>query len=132
HPELENLHLELYRDGGLIAEDVTEITITDVGHYKLVAGESDGFHYCFEEMSFTVEEYDNKNCVIPEGLSPNNDGYNDNLDLEFLNDESGIEVIKIYNRYGVKVYSENNYVNQWHGQTDNGKQLPAGTYYYVI
>lgn len=132
HPELDNLRLELYRDGGLIAENVTEITISDVGHYKLVAGEDDGIHYCYEEMSFTVEHYDNKNCVIPEGLSPNNDGYNDDLDLEFLNDESGIEVIKIYNRYGVEVYSQDNYVNQWHGQTDNGKQLPAGTYYYVI
>jgi flagellar hook assembly protein FlgD len=30
------------------------------------------------------------------------------------------------------VYSKNNYTNQWYGQSDNGEELPDGTYYYVI
>ncbi|MCB0443487.1 MAG: gliding motility-associated C-terminal domain-containing protein, partial [Flavobacterium sp.] len=25
-----------------------------------------------------------------------------------------------------------NYTNQWYGQTDDGKELPSATYYYLI
>jgi len=30
------------------------------------------------------------------------------------------------------VYSKANYVNEWEGKSDNGNELPDGTYYYVI
>ena len=67
-------------------------------------------------------------CEIPKGISPNNDGDNDDWDL------SGYDVTKveIFNRYGTKVFSKSNYSNEWHGQSDNGNELPDGTYYYVI
>src|SRR5699024_1455044 len=132
HPDMENLHIEWYRDGGQIAEDVTQIDIDDDGIYKVVAGNKKAFDYCFSEMTFSVDYYANRNCVIPEGLSPNNDGYNDYLDLAFLSDKSGIAFIKIFNRYGTEVYSKNNYVDEWEGQSDNGNTLPVGTYYYII
>lgn len=130
--DLDNLHIEWYRDGGKFAEDVTEIAVDHEGTFKVIVGENDYFDFCQEEMTFNVEYYHNKNCIIPQGLSPNNDGKNDFLDLEFLNDQSGIAFIKIYNRYGTEIYSKNNYVDEWHGQSDNGKTLPAGTYYYII
>ena len=67
-------------------------------------------------------------CEIPKGISPNNDGDNDSWDL------SGYDVTKveIFNRYGTKVFSKSSYTNEWHGQSDNGNELPDGTYYYVI
>ena len=40
--------------------------------------------------------------------------------------------LQIFNRYGTRVYSLSNYSDQWHGQTDDGDELPDGTYYYVI
>src|SRR5690606_41171812 len=40
--------------------------------------------------------------------------------------------LQIFNRYGKTVYSKNNYTNEWAGQTDDNKELPTGTYYYVI
>jgi flagellar hook assembly protein FlgD len=40
--------------------------------------------------------------------------------------------LSIFNRNGLKVYSKSNYTNEWIGQSDNGDQLPDGTYYYVI
>jgi gliding motility-associated-like protein len=40
--------------------------------------------------------------------------------------------LEIFNRYGLKAYSKDNYENQWYGQTDDGDELPDGTYYYVI
>jgi gliding motility-associated-like protein len=41
----------------------------------------------------------------------------------------------IYNRWGNKVFKTNNYdntSNQFSGNSDNGDELPDGTYYYVI
>lgn len=67
-------------------------------------------------------------CSIPKGISPNGDNLNDELDLSFYN----IEKLEIFNRYGSKVYSKSNYEDEWHGQSDNGNELPDGTYYYVI
>lgn len=72
-------------------------------------------------------------CDITQGISPgNNDGLNDNFDLTFIHDRSGIEEIVIYNRYGRKVFDQKNYTNQWYGQSNGGKDLPTGTYYYVV
>ncbi|MQP63663.1 T9SS type B sorting domain-containing protein, partial [Flavobacterium sp. LMO6] len=67
-------------------------------------------------------------CMIPKGISPNNDGDNDTWDLSNLN----IEKAQIFNRYGMEVYSQNNYTNQWDGTTDSGDELPSATYYYVL
>ena len=32
----------------------------------------------------------------------------------------------------MKVYSRNNYTDDWRGQSDDGDELPDGTYYYSI
>lgn len=66
-------------------------------------------------------------CSIPKGISPNNDGLNDELDLTGYN----ITKLSIYNRYGLTVYTQSNYTNQWRGQDNNGGELVSGTYYYV-
>ena len=67
-------------------------------------------------------------CSIPKGISPNGDGLNDTWDLSIYN----IQKVEIFNRYGTKVYSKSNYENEWFGQSDNGNELPDGTYYFVI
>lgn len=68
------------------------------------------------------------NCEIPRGISPNNDDKNDVFDLSYFD----IARLEIFNRYGQQVYSRNDYTNQWNGQTDNGNELPTGTYYYMV
>ncbi|MCW4468072.1 gliding motility-associated C-terminal domain-containing protein [Flavobacterium sp. MFBS3-15] len=80
---------------------------------------------CEATYSFTV---DNAFCSIPRGISPNNDTRNDNFDITRLQASK----IAIFNRYGQEVYAKSNYTNQWHGQADNGDELPTGTYYYMI
>jgi len=67
-------------------------------------------------------------CAIPGGISPNNDGDNETLDL------TGFDVLKfkIYNRYGRMVFEQDDYTNQWHGQDFNGHELPDATYFYYI
>lgn len=80
---------------------------------------------CYALASFTLNA---TACIleIPKGISPNNDQKNDELDLAALD----IRHLSIYNRYGIEVYSKENYTSQWHGQADNGGELPDGTYYY--
>lgn len=86
----------------------------------------EGPNHCTAESSFKVVYGD---CPIPRGISPNGDGLNDRLDLSV----HGVASIKIFNRYGIEVYSHGmGYVDQWKGQDKNGNLLPDGTYYYVI
>ncbi|MBP6557145.1 MAG: gliding motility-associated C-terminal domain-containing protein [Flavobacterium sp.] len=66
-------------------------------------------------------------CSIPKGVSANDDGDNDTLDLTGF----GVEKLKIFNRYGMLVYEMANYVNQWKGQDKYGHILPSATYYYL-
>lgn len=73
------------------------------------------------------------NECIPEGISPGNgDMLNNCMDLSFLADRTEIKSLKIFNRYGTIVFEQDGYINQWCGQTNDGEDLPSGTYYYVI
>lgn len=80
---------------------------------------------CEGLLTFTV---DGIFCDIPRGISPNNDTMNDNFDLTGLN----VRNLKVFNRFGLEVYSKPNYSNEWFGQTNGGDDLPTGTYFYVI
>ncbi|MBL0013431.1 MAG: gliding motility-associated C-terminal domain-containing protein [Flavobacterium sp.] len=67
-------------------------------------------------------------CSIQKGISPNDDDKNEFFDLQLLD----VKKLEIFNRYGTKVYSKANYINEWVGQCDDGGTLPDGVYYYVI
>ncbi|MFK8296099.1 gliding motility-associated C-terminal domain-containing protein [Capnocytophaga canimorsus] len=85
-----------------------------------------------------------ENMVIPTGFSPNEDGVNDTWEVQDLKKyyESCKQqnVVRIFNRWGVKVYEKDNYMldNQrfkgfsQHGRTVSKKPLPNGTYFFVI
>ncbi len=67
-------------------------------------------------------------CDIPNVITPNQDGANDSFDLV------GFEVnrLEIFNRWGRKVYDKADYINEWHGQNQQGELLPDGVYYYLL
>ncbi|UPT72114.1 MAG: fibronectin type III domain-containing protein [Flavobacterium sp. JAD_PAG50586_2] len=67
-------------------------------------------------------------CQIQKGISVNNDGFNDTFDLTGFD----VKQLTIFNRLGMKVFSQANYVNSWGGKSDDGDELPDGTYFYVI
>lgn len=71
-------------------------------------------------------------CKISKGISPNQDGLNDNFDLSCLADRTGITILEIFDRNGRKIYSKTNYRDEFVGQNNNGDSLVTGTYFYTI
>jgi gliding motility-associated-like protein len=67
-------------------------------------------------------------CGIPRGISPNGDNKNDAFDLTAFK----VKSLSIFNRFGLLVYRQSLYTNQWEGQDDHGSELPTGTYYYTV
>lgn len=67
-----------------------------------------------------------------DAFTPNGDGINDKW-LATTNSGSCTRqvIVKIFNRYGDVVYSNDNYQNDWNG-TYKGKPVADGTYYYAI
>ncbi|MES2862876.1 MAG: gliding motility-associated C-terminal domain-containing protein [Bacteroidota bacterium] len=97
------------------------IQINDEGDYTLTIDKNT----CeiFKEVTIN-----NITCSIPKGISPNGDGSNDFFDLSGFD----VETIKIFNRYGLEIYSKEGYLNEWYGQANNGNLLPAATYFYAL
>ncbi|WP_435624946.1 gliding motility-associated C-terminal domain-containing protein [Flagellimonas sp.] len=71
-------------------------------------------------------------------LSPNGDGINDSFIIEELS-ESPNNSMRIFNRFGQKVFEQINYVDEFRGVSNTGSfvlsqdiGLPEGFYYYLI
>ncbi|WP_292947218.1 gliding motility-associated C-terminal domain-containing protein [Olleya sp. UBA1516] len=94
---------------------------------------------------FTPEDYEiitfgaligSDGLTVYNGISPNNDGLNENFIIE------GVELFKnnlqIFNRWGRIVYETENYDNTFNGVSNKtvvgnqGEKLPVGTYFYVL
>ena len=74
-----------------------------------------------------------ENCLsIPEAFTPNNDGINDYWQISGLIEYPDVKV-NIYNRWGQLVWaSETGYPKPWDGLTSDKKQVPMGSYHYII
>ncbi len=76
--------------------------------------------------------------VISKTITPNGDAYNEYFTVKGVNEDCGFRItVKIFNRWGLMVYSSNDYKNNWNGFTNNNAigssgQVPSGTYYYVV
>jgi gliding motility-associated-like protein len=67
-------------------------------------------------------------CEIPNAISPNGDGINDVFEVPCV---TGDVEFRVYNRWGIEVYRNDRYLNDWDGRY-KGSPLPDGTYYYVL
>ncbi|MCD9856330.1 gliding motility-associated C-terminal domain-containing protein [Epilithonimonas sp. JDS] len=68
---------------------------------------------------------------IPNVITPNGDGKNDVIDMSMLNYKLNPK-FQIFNRNSVKLFDgnvSNNFI--WDGK-QNGRQLPTGTYWYIL
>ena len=92
--------------------------------------------HCSNITSFILET---KNCppIVHNFVSANNDGENDTFHIDGL---IGIFLkykVSIYNRWGTLIWIGNNTSEEWDGFATNGilldnKEIPAGTYFYII
>ena len=73
---------------------------------------------------------------VPNGITPNGDGLNDELVFDVLLNNPPSEFpdneIIIFNRWGDIVFQAKPYLNDWKGTNDSGKDLPQATYYYIL
>jgi len=134
----ENVTFTWFEDGvempGETGSSITVVTPQNIATSAVFYSVEVSDNGCITTEEVELRAYPtNSGCTISQGLSPDGSpGMNDNLDLEFLASRTGIANLQIFNRHGRQVYSLDNYVNQWVGQSDNGDVLPTGTYYYVI
>jgi gliding motility-associated-like protein len=77
-----------------------------------------------------IKVFDETRLTIPNAFSPNNDGVNDAFRIQ-VQGYFKLNYLKIFNRYGQKVYEGRDLNLPWDGRR-NGTPLPVGTYYWVI
>ncbi len=87
---------------------------------------------------FSIEKNFDINIIkVVEGIkfanaiTPNGDGNNDTWAIEDI-DAFPDALVHIYDKAGLTVYKSSGGYNAWEGTTLGGKNLPMGTYYYII
>lgn len=117
--------------------DSTIITGLTGGNY--VAYVVDTF-LCFDSVEITLAGTAPNKCdmFIPQGFTPNGDGYNDYFVIKGLIDFPDNE-LTIFNRWGEVVYQAEDYKNNWDGKatrstllSGSSEYLPNDTYYFVF
>ena len=114
--------------------------ITNPSEY-LYYGENTTIHIqldaepCYDIFSLELTSI---NCEphIPQGFSPNGDGYNDWFNIQELYTIYLQHELLIYNRLGTLIFKGNNDI-KWDGKANTGPLngnniLPVGTYFYVL
>jgi gliding motility-associated-like protein len=77
--------------------------------------------------SITLDE-----LVIPNVITANNDGINDEIQIDTLFAVCSEYKMDILNRWGIPVFSMSNNSDPFRGDDKKGKELLPGVYFYVI
>jgi gliding motility-associated-like protein len=104
-------------------EMASSIVVQSSAGYQVLVTNPQGCSTRFTTMVFQ------QTLIIPNIFSPNGDGIHDRWVIENLQNYPG-NVVQIYNRYGQAVFKMTNYT-PWDGRV-NGKEMPVGTYYYIV
>ena len=99
------------------------------GEYSIVVTDQNS---CAKSVVVEVDFTWTFNCVvIPQIITPNNDGFNDEWIIKNIDLYPNAE-IRIYNRWGKLVFSTKNPSdNPWDGRMD-GKLVPTDSYHYIL
>jgi gliding motility-associated-like protein len=85
---------------------------------------------CSRNETYTVNDSSGQ-VVVHNGITPNNDGYNDTWIIDYIQDYPNNDV-KVYDKWGDLVWEQHGYNNNWEGIGLKNEKLPDGTYYYVL
>jgi gliding motility-associated-like protein len=113
-------------------QNTQDLLAVDKGNYILTVTDANN---CELIDTFAVDCTPLIPIVVPQFLSPNSDGKNDQW--IFGNTAQYPEIqVWVYNRWGNIVYQSEVYQGDWNGWYTEGRQvdgpLPAATYFYVI
>lgn len=81
-------------------------------------------------IQFTIIVRPTPLILVRNTFTPNGDGINDTWDIKYIESYPNC-IVQIFNRYGIKLFYSKGYPVAWNGRY-NGKNVPDGTYYYVI
>ncbi len=132
---------ELYVDAG--SDGVYyDWSTGDIGSAVYLTEEDTGAVYVTVEDEYGCTSIDTivigpcEHNDIPTVFTPNDDGYHDTWRIALIENNRyrfANAVIEIFDRWGRLVYrSEKGYPDAWDGTNMRGKQLPLGSYFYVI
>ena len=96
------------------------------GTYTVVITDAVG---CSVELTITLTAP--SQLVLPNGFTPNGDGFNDRFVIKGLEGYTN-NTLTVFNRWGNIVYQQNGYNNDWNGVSNNGKDVPDGTYFIIL
>lgn len=121
-------HLPVFRVNESLIINSTVVIPADyngdlINEVTLTSSIDDGDFICTRCIDMDIED-----VIIPKGISPNGDGKNDYLDLSRFH----VANLTVFNRYGVAIYSKDNYSTEWMGQTNGGSVVPTGVYFYKV
>ncbi len=117
--------------------DGNNSTLQNPSHYYSFAGT---YHVCLVTTSnggcldttcwdVTVLPRD---IEAPNVFTPNGDGTNDLLEFKNLNYYPNT-LLQVFDRWGILVYENGNYLNDWNGKKNgSGADCVDGTYYYIL
>ena len=74
-----------------------------------------------------------KDISISTAITPNGDGFNESFDIQGIDLCGFVAEIKIFNRWGERVFESEDITVSWNGKVNNtGIECPSGTYFYII
>lgn len=99
------------------------------GTYEVVVSDYNG---CSGSLTVEVDFMATYNClVIPDIITPNNDGHNDEWIITNIDLYPDAEV-RIFNRWGKMIFRTKNIsANPWDGRSD-GRLVPTDSYQYIL
>ena len=122
-----------FGDGSRSAEANPSHEYTQNGSYKITLTAYQSTACSSSEtkgiLTISVDGGISNTMFIPNVFTPNGDGINDNFAVTVSNIANFH--LQVFNRYGRQVFESKNEGNKWDGNL-NGKQLPEGTYYYIL
>ena len=120
-------------NGDLFFTDSVNYVYTEPGVYIVEMTAYDNVCNNVETISETVPFAGNPNTevIIPNVFTPNGDDKNDVLSFVNIDDTQDFS-LRIYNRWGVKVFETSDASNHWDGKNKNGKDMDEAVYYFEI
>lgn len=123
---------ETFVPGRGYLEDIDSVRfkIQDTGYFNVVHVTYNGFG-CTDTIIQNLRVIAPLRFYVPNAFTPNGDGLNETFDVSIL----GVNeyYIKIYDRWGKRLFESNNQEYSWNGKLANsGGDVPIGYYWYLL